>query len=212
MNTPRIVDTPDPPRPQRRAYRRPVNIRLKLLAAAALSLAAAACDLPEPDRAEREAWEANQAAANAARAAAPVEPAVPPEPLPDDPPGTRWETAASGEGAGLILASRSGERRLVLFCRPRSGMVLVNAPRFHRLDTGEPLTLASGGVTVALASEVLPDSRRGGVSATAPLASELSDLLRSRDPITLAYGGWSSGPHGPIMPEIAQAFIAACRT
>lgn len=182
---------------------------LSLLALLALTLTAQACDTPEPHPAKREAPETNQAAVDPA--AAPVAPEPMPEPLPDDPPGTRWETAASGEGAGLILATGGGERRLVLFCRPRSDEILVNAPRFRSVGTDEPLTLQSGGVSVPLASKVLPDPRRGGVSATVPLDEQLSDLLRSREPISLGYGGWSSGPHGAIMPEIAQGFIAACR-
>ena len=165
--------------------------------------------MPEPDRAEREALEANQAMANSA-AALPAEPEVPPEPLPEDPPGTRWETAASGEGASLLLLAPDGERQLLLFCRPRSGMVLVNLPRFRAIRDVHPVRLSTATAAIELAGNPRADPRRGGVSATTPLTPELDSLLTRLEPISVTYGGWSSGPHSEIMPEIARGFVAAC--
>ena len=201
----------DPPEPDATKYPAGVNKALKraveFLVASAVLGAVAACDIPEPDHAEREAWEANQA--NAAAAAA-DEPEVAPEPLSADPPGTRWETGASGEGASLILVTRSGERRLVLFCRPRSGVVLVNVPRFHPLRDPLPLRLSSGGTALDLTSGVQADPRRGGVSVLTQLTPDLGALFTRLEPITVSYGAWQSGPHGAIMPEIARGFVSAC--
>lgn len=204
----------NPPEPEATIYRGRVNKPLKssaeFLLGCLLAGALAGCDVPEPDRAEREAWEANQAAANAAAAAALAEPEVPPAALAEDPRGTRWETAASGEGASLLLLTPRGERRLVLFCRTRSGMVLVNVPRFHAVREPQPMRLATQSGSIDLAGDPRADPRRGGVSAMTPLTAELSALLGRLEPISVTYGGWSSGPHGEIMPEIARGFVAAC--
>ena len=179
---------------------------MEILLGVGVSASVAACDPPRPDGPGRGG---NAAAANTT-ASLPVEPEVPPRALAEDPSGTRWETGASGEGASLLLLTPRRQRRLVFFCRPRSGMVLVNAPRFHALRERQPMRLSTGGGGIDLSGDPRPDPGRGGVSAVTPLTPELAALLTRLEPITITYGGWTSGPHVEIMPEIARGFVSAC--
>jgi len=206
---PRVFVIPASLRTERHLYFEGVKKRLRLAVAAVAASALASCGVAGPDRAEREAWDDDQAAAPAPAPAPP--PAPPHGPLDPDPPGTRWETAASGEGASLVLLTPAGERHLTLFCRPRSGEVVVNVPRFSPVAGQELLSFGAAGRTLALIADPRGDAERGGVSALTPVTEELSQMLTSLEPMSAGYASQTSGPHVEMAPEIARGFLAACR-
>ena len=131
------------------------------------------------------------------------------EPAPG--PSTRWETAASGEGAALYLAHThlGGERALTLFCPSGSGKLLVNVPGFRAIGSEERMTIGAGGTAVALVADTRGDRLRGGVSGTGPVPAELPAILRGN--IAVSYGAQTSGPYAPPPAQLAKNFLAGCR-
>ena len=155
--------------------------------------------------------------ADAPRAPTPENSAAPPaaatprpgETQPAPEPSTRWDSAASGEGAALFLADRGGERVLTLFCPAGSADLLVNVPGFRPVGSEERMSFGSGGTVVALVADVRGDRGRGGVSASGPLPGELPRILRG--PVAVNYGAQNAGPFEPPPAELAANFLAGCR-
>ena len=159
-----------------------------------------------------------EAPANKASPSAPgtaASPAAPPaaEPVPQlkatAATAGRWDLQASGEGTALALLSASGATAIRLFCPAGGKTLLVNVPGFRPIGSEERLSFGSGGTVTALVADTRGDRERGGVSATAPAPAELAALLA--DPVSASYGTQASGPHAPPAPDVARAFVAACR-
>lgn len=124
--------------------------------------------------------------------------------------GGGWESAASGEGAGLFLEAAGGRRQLSLFCPAGSGDLIVNVPTFRPLASEERMSLGSGGTVVALVADPEGDPARGGVSGRGPLPAQLEHILAGEDGISVNYGAQKSSYQAP--PEaMAAAFLAGCR-
>ena len=130
--------------------------------------------------------------------------AAPPAPTPK----SGWQTSASGEGAALFLA-RGGGRAVTLFCPGRSKTLLVNVPAFRAVGSEERMTFGAGGTAVTLVADPRGDRRRGGVSGTGPVPSELAAILRGK--IAVNYGSQNAGPFAPPPPALAKTFLAGCR-
>ena len=130
-------------------------------------------------------------------------------PAPAPAPSTGWQASASGEGDALWLAGRGGARLLTLFCPARSKTLLVNVPAFRAIGSEERMTFGAGGTAITLVADPRGDRRRGGVSGTGPVPSELAAILRGR--IAVNYGAQNSGPHAQPPPELAKSFLAGCR-
>jgi hypothetical protein len=127
------------------------------------------------------------------------------------PDASGWESAASGEGAGLFLEGAGGRRELTLFCPAGSGDLLVNVPAFRPVGSEERMSFGSGGTVVALVADPSGDSGRGGVSGRGPVPAELERILAGKDGLSINYGAQNSGPHPAPPAALATAFLAGCR-
>lgn len=150
---------------------------------------------------------APEAAANNSAPAAPAAPAASPPPEPQA--VARWHLQTSGEGKALALLSSSGASALSLFCPAGGKTLLVNVPSFRPIGSEERLSVGSGKAVVALVADTRGDRERGGVSGTGALPADLAELIAG--PVSASYGTQVSGPHAPPPPELARAFVAACR-
>ena len=121
----------------------------------------------------------------------------------------RWDLQSGGEGAALVLPAPSGPAAIRLFCPAGQRRLVVNVPAFRPIGSEERLSFGSGGRAVALVADSSGDRRRGGVSGTGEVPAELAALVAG--PVSASYGAQSSGPHPAPPPQLAEAFVAACR-
>jgi uncharacterized membrane protein len=147
-------------------------------------------------------------ASNTIAAAAPAAPAAPSA---SEPKGAaaRWDLQASGEGSALAFLSASGATAIRLFCPAGGKSLLVNVPGFRPIGSEERLSIGSGGLVTALVADTRADRLRGGVSGTGAVPAGLAELIAG--PISASYGAQVSGPHAAPPPQVARAFISACR-
>lgn len=169
----------------------------------ALLVAIAACDTPPPSEETETTPEAVDPALPYERSSAEPDAAA-------EPPGPRWQTAASGEGDALFLASPDGPRRLTFFCPSGSGDLVVNVPSFRAVGSEERMTFGAGGTAVTLVADFRGDPGRGGVTGSGPIPDELPSILSGPEGVGVNYGAQDSGPHAPPPPELARSFVAAC--
>ena len=139
-------------------------------------------------------------------AAAPA-PAVPV--AQDSEAAARWDLQSSGEGVALALLAGSGEATVRLFCPAGEGRLLVNVPAFRPVASEERLSFGSARAVVALVADTAGDTQRGGVSGTGAMPDDLAALVDG--PVGVNYGYQNSGPHPAPAPDLARAFVAACR-
>lgn len=125
-------------------------------------------------------------------------------------PSTRWDVAASGEGAALFLAHfhLGGERVVTLFCPAGSGELLVNVPGFRPIGSEERMSFGAGGMVVTLVADPRGDRRRGGVTGRGPRPAELPTILGGL--IAVNYGAQNAGPFAPPSAALARSFLAGC--
>ena len=121
----------------------------------------------------------------------------------------RWDLQSSGEGVALALLAGSGEATVRLFCPAGEGRLLVNVPAFRPVASEERLSFGSARAVVALVADTAGDARRGGVSGTGAMPDDLAALVDG--PVGVNYGYQNSGPHPAPAPDLARAFVAACR-
>jgi uncharacterized membrane protein len=145
---------------------------------------------------------------NIAAPPAPAAAAVPAGPRSAPQPSAGWGSEANGAGASLWFQAMGG-RELTLSCPGRQGRLVVNVRGFRPIGSEERMSLGSRGEVVALVADSKGDRRRGGVTGTAPVPSELASILSG--PVSLSYGAQSSGPHSPPPPDLARALVEACR-
>jgi uncharacterized membrane protein len=124
-------------------------------------------------------------------------------------PAARWDLQSSGEGVALALLAEPDRTAIRLFCPAGEDRLLVNVPAFRPIGSEERLSFGSGGEVVALVADPRGDRRRGGVSGTGAVPDELDALVRG--PLSASYGAQTSGPHPAPPPQLARAFVAACR-
>ena len=129
-------------------------------------------------------------------------------PRPQPAPSSPWQSAASGEGSALFLAAGGGGRAVTLFCPAGSGELVVNVPAFAPIGSEERMSFGSGGTAVTLVADPAGDAGRGGVTGTGPLPSELGEILAGG--IAVSYGAQTGGPHPPVPPALAEAFVEGC--
>jgi uncharacterized membrane protein len=152
--------------------------------------------------------EAETAAGNAAAVAAAAPAVASPKAQPKAA-GAGWDLQASGEGSALALLSASGATAIRLFCPAGGKTLLVNVPGFRPVGSEERLSVGSGGAVVALVADTRGDRLRGGVSGSGAVPSDLARLIVG--PVSASYGAQVSGPHPAPPPELARAFLSACR-
>jgi uncharacterized membrane protein len=121
----------------------------------------------------------------------------------------RWDLQASGEGAALALLTAEGRAAIRLFCPAGENRLLVNVAEFRPVASEERLSFGSGGEVTALVADPRGDAQRGGVSAAGPVPDNLEALLAG--PVGVNHGAQNSGPHPAPPPQLASAFVAACR-
>ncbi|RHW17716.1 hypothetical protein D1610_09795 [Sphingomonas gilva] len=119
-----------------------------------------------------------------------------------------WDMVSSGEGSGLFLARRDGERLVHLFCPAGDDDLLVNVPGFRPVGSEERMSLGAGGAVVALVADPAGDPLRGGVTGVGPVPTELAAILAGRPAIN--YGAQTNGPHPAPPAEMARDFVIAC--
>jgi len=136
-----------------------------------------------------------------------------PRPVPSTETPTAWDVAASGEGAALYLADKSGggKRALTFFCPAGSGELVVNVPAFRPIGSEERMSFGAGATAVALVADSRGDRLRGGVSGKGPLPAELEQVLSGPAPISVSYGAQQAGPHAPPPAALVDNFLAGCR-
>lgn len=122
-----------------------------------------------------------------------------------------WDIASSGEGDGLYIQSRDGQRQLLLFCPARSNVLIVNVPSFRPIASEERMSLGSGGTVVALVADPRGDSDRGGVSGRGPIPAELEAILKGNAGVSVNYGAQNHGPHPAPPADMAANFLVGCR-
>ena len=120
-----------------------------------------------------------------------------------------WDLQSSGEGAALVLASAAGGTKLRLFCPTGTGRWLVNAPGFKPIGSEERFSFGHASSVTTLVADTAGDAARGGVTGQGPVPDDLPRLLSA--PLQASYGAQVSGPHAAPSPELAAAFVQACR-
>jgi uncharacterized membrane protein len=175
--------------------------RFESIAAALLLSACGGSGAPPPPEAEP--------VADTSAAAAPAGPAgaISPQPKAG---AARWDLQASGEGTALVFLSASGGAAIRLYCPAARPQLLVNVPAFRPVGSEERLSFGSGGAATALVADTRGDKQRGGVSGTAAVPADLATLIAG--PVSASYGAQVSGPHPAPPQQLAQSFVAACRT
>lgn len=123
--------------------------------------------------------------------------------------GSRWETAASGEGDALFLAVGDGKRSVTLFCPAGSDDLVVNVTAFQPIGSEERMTFGSGGTALTLVADSRGDRERGGVTGRGPIPAELGAVLSGPGGVAINYGAQDSGPHR-IGKETAETFLRGC--
>jgi len=123
-------------------------------------------------------------------------------------PASRWDLQSSGEGAALALLPAQGNATIRLFCPAGANRLLVNVPGFRPIGSEERLSFGSGGEVVALVADTRGDARRGGVSGTGEVPSNLAVLIGG--PLSASYGAQTSGPYPAPPQHLSRAFVAAC--
>ena len=108
-----------------------------------------------------------------------------------------------------MLVAPAGKTAIRLFCPAGAARLLVNIPGFRAVGSEERLSFGSGGAVVALVADTRGDRQRGGVSAAGAVPAELATLIAG--PVSVTYGAQASGPHPAPAPELARAFVGACR-
>jgi uncharacterized membrane protein len=119
-----------------------------------------------------------------------------------------WVLQSTNEGVALVY-SKSGNPAVRLICPAGGKRLLVNVPDFRPVSSEERLSFGSGGEVVALVADTRGDRQRGGVSGAGSVPENLPALAKG--PIAVNYGYQNSGPHIAPPPELARAFVAACR-
>ena len=121
----------------------------------------------------------------------------------------RWDFQSSREGSALVLLAAGNAAAIRLYCPTSGGRLEVNVPAFRPIASEERLSLGSGVVVAALVADTRGDARRGGVSASGAVPSELLSLIAG--PVSASYAAQTSGPHPAPPVMLASNFIAACR-
>lgn len=133
------------------------------------------------------------------------------EPAPTAAQAPRWQSTASGEGAGLSLATAGGAPLLALFCPAGSGEIVVNVPAFRPVASEERMSVGSGGTVFALVADTAGDKERGGVTGRGAFpAANLATILAGAGGIAVNYGAQNSGPYAPPPAAVARDFLAGC--
>jgi hypothetical protein len=123
----------------------------------------------------------------------------------------RWRSTASGEGAGLSLATAGGAPLLALFCPAGSGEIVVNVPAFRPVASEDRMSVGSGGTVFALVADTAGDKERGGVTGRGAFpAANLATILAGAGGIAVNYGAQNSGPYAPPPAAVARDFLAGC--
>jgi uncharacterized membrane protein len=120
-----------------------------------------------------------------------------------------WDLQSSGEGVALALMPAQGPATIRLFCPAGGSALIVNVPGFRPIGSEERLSFGSGGEVEALVADTRGDAQRGGVSGTGAVPANLAALVGG--PLSASYGAQTSGPHPAPPPNLARAFVAACR-
>lgn len=116
---------------------------------------------------------------------------------------------ASSEGAGLFFAETERRPRMHFFCASGNDDLLVNVPAFKPVASEERLSLGGDGTAVALVADARGDALRGGVSGVGPVPAELGAILAAPTGPGVSYGAQTAGS-GPVAPDLARQFLAAC--
>lgn len=128
-------------------------------------------------------------------------------------PGTHlpapWKLEESEAGTALAYA-RNGELLATFFCPAASDELLLNVPAFRAVASEERMTLGAGETATALVADFRGDHRRGGVSATGPVPSELEWILAGPQ-IHINHGSQNAGPFPAPPAKLAARFTTACR-
>lgn len=157
------------------------------------------------------AVEAPGSSANRVRCEGGADEAAAPGDAPTGAEAPRWQSSASGEGAGLSLAAAGGARLLTFLCPAGSGELVVNVPAFRPIASEERMSVGSGGTVFALVADTGGDAERGGVTGRGafPIA-DLATILAGAGGIAVNYGAQNSGPHAPPPAAVARDFLAGC--
>jgi hypothetical protein len=124
--------------------------------------------------------------------------------------GLRWATQVGGSGVSLTLFEANGDALLRLACVRSPNEMVVTGERFTPIASEERLTLGAGGGAHAFVADPTAD-RPSGVEARGPIPPGLLDGLAEATEVSAVYGAQKIGPHIPPDPQMAQAFVSACR-